>query len=64
MNDLHPAQELAKGTPAAGYLAAYFAGFSIPDYINVCMAVYATYLAVSSIYKFCRWCSRRFSGSA
>jgi hypothetical protein len=59
MNEINPTVETVKVTPAVGWFASHFAGFSLPDYINLCMAVYATYLAISSVNKFYRWWRHR-----
>lgn len=47
----HPVlAEVAKATPPSLYAAASFAGFTLPDFITYCTAIYAVGLAISTLY--------------
>jgi hypothetical protein len=43
--------EAGKASPAAGYVAAHFAGVTLPDFINICVAVYSFGLALQMLWK-------------
>jgi hypothetical protein len=63
--DRHPAlAEAGKATPAAGYVAANFAGITLPTIINIAVAVYSIGLAVQTLWrgysKLRDWWSHRY----